>query len=206
MTIRQTPRYFTTSQFNYARYDKDEEDDGDYDKEVDENDREMKRDHVNYDLSSRETRIFENFSPEKLSIEEKAAYDLMSPEERAELEVEWDAAVKELNDPDGGMSKEIDNSMLELERDERDNPEPPDVEEKVQLGFWGEDEEDELAQVEDGDEGSDNVITSMAEAELELHREMRHYARIAAWDMPLLASMFIWICIFIFRFRSLHPS
>jgi len=32
-------------------------------------------------------------------------------------------------------------------------------------------------------------IPSLAHGELEQHREMRHYARLAAWDMPLLASM-----------------
>jgi len=32
-------------------------------------------------------------------------------------------------------------------------------------------------------------ITSLAHGELEQHREMRHYARLAAWEMPLLSSM-----------------
>jgi small subunit ribosomal protein S35 len=31
-------------------------------------------------------------------------------------------------------------------------------------------------------------ITSLAHGELEQHREMRHYARLAAWEMPLLSS------------------
>jgi small subunit ribosomal protein S35 len=31
---------------------------------------------------------------------------------------------------------------------------------------------------------------SLAHGELEHHREMRHYARLAAWEMPLLSSMF----------------
>jgi small subunit ribosomal protein S35 len=31
-------------------------------------------------------------------------------------------------------------------------------------------------------------MTSLAHGELEQHREMRHYARLAAWEMPLLSS------------------
>lgn len=63
-----------------------------------------------------------------------------------------------------------------------------DVRDKTR-GFWAEEEDDEFSIVEDGDENfNDDEITSMAHAELELHREMREYARIAAWDMPLLSS------------------
>jgi small subunit ribosomal protein S35 len=32
-------------------------------------------------------------------------------------------------------------------------------------------------------------LTSLAHGELEHHREKRHYARLAAWEMPLLSSM-----------------
>lgn len=43
---------------------------------------------------------------------------------------------------------------------------------------------------EDGmlDDDHDDM-TSLAHGELEQHREMRHYARLAAWEMPLLSSM-----------------
>lgn len=43
---------------------------------------------------------------------------------------------------------------------------------------------------EDGQlEDDHDDITSLGHGELERHREMRHYARLAAWEMPLLASM-----------------
>lgn len=47
-----------------------------------------------------------------------------------------------------------------------------------------------MTQVEDGDDvfGEDDM-TSMAHTELEEHRELREYARIAAWDMPSLSGM-----------------
>ena len=34
-------------------------------------------------------------------------------------------------------------------------------------------------------------LSSLAHGELEHHREMRHYARLAAWEMPLLSSMLL---------------
>jgi small subunit ribosomal protein S35 len=33
-------------------------------------------------------------------------------------------------------------------------------------------------------------MTPLGHGELEKHREMRHYARLAAWEMPLLSSMY----------------
>jgi len=42
---------------------------------------------------------------------------------------------------------------------------------------------------EDGQlEDDHDDITTLGHGELEKHREMRHYARLAAWEMPLLAS------------------
>jgi small subunit ribosomal protein S35 len=52
------------------------------------------------------------------------------------------------------------------------------------------DEEDEAIDgypEEDGDDDAD--LTSLGHGELEHHREMRHYARLAAWEMPMLSSM-----------------
>jgi len=39
-------------------------------------------------------------------------------------------------------------------------------------------------------EFQEDDITSLAHGELEQHREYREYARLAAWEMPLLSSMF----------------
>lgn len=45
---------------------------------------------------------------------------------------------------------------------------------------------------EDGQlEDDHDDITTLGHGELEKHREMRHYARLTAWEMPLLASMSI---------------
>lgn len=51
----------------------------------------------------------------------------------------------------------------------------------------------EVEPFEDGGfmEDEEDDISSLAHGELEQHREWRHYARLAAWEMPLLSSMFI---------------
>jgi small subunit ribosomal protein S35 len=41
---------------------------------------------------------------------------------------------------------------------------------------------------EDDPEFEEDDLTSMAHGQLEQHRELRHYARLAAWEMPLLTS------------------
>ncbi|KAK6064740.1 hypothetical protein SCUP515_11622 [Seiridium cupressi] len=57
--------------------------------------------------------------------------------------------------------------------------------------FWGEDEQDQDYLTEDIDEDdfSDEDIMSIAHGKLEEHREYREYARIAAWQMPLLSKL-----------------
>lgn len=42
----------------------------------------------------------------------------------------------------------------------------------------------------ESDESDDPDITILGHGELEHHREMRHYARLAAWEMPMLSSKF----------------
>lgn len=39
-------------------------------------------------------------------------------------------------------------------------------------------------------EFEEDDITSLAHGELEQHREYREYARLAAWEMPLLSSTY----------------
>ncbi len=43
---------------------------------------------------------------------------------------------------------------------------------------------------EDMLDDDDDDMTTLAHGELERHREMRHYARLAAWEMPMLSSVF----------------
>ena len=67
---------------------------------------------------------------------------------------------------------------------------PPDPKPRLSdLGFWGEDEDDEFGQVEDADDEESNLnVSTIAENQAELQREIRDYTRMAIWDMPLLSS------------------
>lgn len=86
---------------------------------------------------------------------------------------------------DTSILREIDQEVTSIER----QMPLSFVTGKVKLGFWGEDEEDEFAQLEDDDDDfQDDAMTSMAHTELEQHRELREYARIIAWDMPSLTG------------------
>ncbi|GAD95611.1 conserved hypothetical protein [Paecilomyces variotii No. 5] len=128
------------------------------------------------------------YSPETLSKEERSLYEMMGPEDRQLFDAENRKFVEEYNDPAkrAAMFAEIDRGVSQIEREQPMKFE--DIREK-QRGFWAEEEDDEFGIVEDGDEEfNDDEITSMAHAELELHREIREYARIAAWDMPLLSK------------------
>lgn len=129
------------------------------------------------------------YSPDLLSKEERSMYDMMSPEQRAEFDAENRRAVADFNDLDkrAAVFAELEKSVNQIEKEHDLRFE--DVRDKSR-GFWAEDESDELALVEDGDEEiNDDEITSTAHAQMELQRELREYARITAWDMPMLSSM-----------------
>ena len=66
-------------------------------------------------------------------------------------------------------------------------PREQSTEKRIKPGFFNMGEVDEQDTGEDEEFDNDD-ITSLAHGELEQHREMRHYARIAAWEMPLLSS------------------
>ncbi|EED17713.1 37S ribosomal protein Rsm24, putative [Talaromyces stipitatus ATCC 10500] len=129
------------------------------------------------------------YSVENFTDAEKSMYELMSSEERAVFDAENKRFVEVWNDP-AVRQEQIDlveQSAALIDRESRMRFE--DVRERNR-GFWAEEEEDEFSNAEDGDDTyNDDEITSMAHAELELHREIREYARIAAWDMPLLSNL-----------------
>ncbi len=103
----------------------------------------------------------------------------LSPEDRSELE----GMADELKD--AADQRTINNELRNFEE-----MVPPDVpverEPKITPGFFAMDEENDDPG-EDPDFESDD-ISSLAHGELEEHREMREFARVIAWDMPLLFS------------------
>ncbi|KAL4970832.1 mitochondrial 37S ribosomal protein mS35 [Aspergillus stella-maris] len=128
------------------------------------------------------------YSPDLLSREERMMYDMMSPEERVEFDAEQRRAVAEFNNPQvrSTMFAELDDIVNGIDKEA---PLKFTEERKKVSGFWANDEDDEFGVVPDNDDVHDDEITSAAHAELELHREIREYARIAAWDMPHLSKL-----------------
>lgn len=69
-----------------------------------------------------------------------------------------------------------------------ESPESDMIMPRIKPGFMAMGELDEQGSGED-EEFEDDDISSLGHGELEQHREMREYARLAAWEMPLLSSM-----------------
>ncbi|CRG87579.1 hypothetical protein PISL3812_04597 [Talaromyces islandicus] len=165
---RQQTRFFSPSPLTYAR-----KDDSDEPK----------------DISPMELEQIPEYSIKDFTKEEKTMYELMSPEEQAVFDAENKRFVDMWNDP---AERQRDSAMIEegAKRVDRESQMRfEDVKDRGR-GVWANEEDDEFAQTEDGDDVfHDDEMTSMAHAELELHREIREFARIAAWDMPLLSKL-----------------
>ena len=90
--------------------------------------------------------------------------------------------------PNGKASRQIEDLIERYAKEiDEDFPEPPQERENIPYGFFqmgekdiGPDDEDDVFQGDD--------FTSGGHGELEQHRELREYARLASWEMPLLSS------------------
>ena len=132
-------------------------------------------------------------TPADLDPEERANYETLSKEEQVKylgLRNHYQAVFE-----DGGDDLDSDDAQRQIAQldQEAEIAHPFTFDMSVtkdrELGYWGEDEEDELGQTPDDDDTWDeSMITSIAESELEVHREVREYTRVAAWEMPLLQS------------------
>ncbi|MCJ1352577.1 MAG: 37S ribosomal protein S24, mitochondrial [Icmadophila ericetorum] len=119
--------------------------------------------------------------------EDRKLYDSLTPEERIEYEQEYARFHREMSAPQvqRELQGEVSQAVYEYSR-EAPAPDislPP----KIKLGFMAMGEDDEVDSGEDDIFDGDD-ISSIAHGELEQHREIRQYARIAAWEMPLLAK------------------
>ncbi|OJJ97940.1 hypothetical protein ASPACDRAFT_62204 [Aspergillus aculeatus ATCC 16872] len=129
------------------------------------------------------------YSPENLTPEQRSLYDMMSPEDRAAFDKVNKSMIAEFNDPEKRKARmaEVDQRIAAIDK----QVQPwRFTDAAFTKGFWSEEEPDEFGLVEDmDDEFNDDDMTTMAYAELEEHREIREYARIAAWDMPSLSKL-----------------
>jgi small subunit ribosomal protein S35 len=88
--------------------------------------------------------------------------------------------------------KRFDETALKILNDRVHKPTFPwqRRKEKVARTFMNEGEDEPVDGFSDYDDDEAENIPTLAHGELEHHREMRHYARLAAWEMPMLASKY----------------
>lgn len=139
--------------------------------------------------------LHESGDSEELYRDARAHFSSLTPAEQKQLQDEW----AQMNTETSEAEREFEESLEERMPQAGPTPRERELEDSLSfpiaktrskdIGFWGDDEEDEDAMVEDmDDEFKDDDVTSMAHAELELHREIREYTRITAWEMPFLNS------------------
>lgn len=126
-----------------------------------------------------------------LDHEGRTYYDTLSPEEKIKFEevahkldehMESPEVVSDLNAASSQAAYDSEALLKSMESLE--------LPEQIKPGLFA------MGEVEPQDSGEDEEfdgddISSVAHGQLEQHREFREYARIAAWEMPLLSSMFL---------------
>jgi small subunit ribosomal protein S35 len=125
----------------------------------------------------------EDFGPE-----ERADYDMLSKDKQEgylALQNHYAAVLESAE-----AEREYSDAVDEIDRQIEKEVEPLDFSDYQipfkEIGYWAHGEEDEFAQVEEDAPWDDSAISSVAHSELEVHREIREYTRVIAWDMPLL--------------------
>lgn len=140
------------------------------------------------DPSQKRTREPFKFDINDLDRDERAIYSSLSPAERQA----WQEEAKQMHDYMTSPETESELSSAVSQAAYETAEETPHSEvsiPRIKPGLMSMGEVDEQDSGEDEEfEGDD--ITSLGHGELEQHREMREYARIAAWEMPLLSSTF----------------
>lgn len=137
--------------------------------------------------SSKPTRLPFKFSLADLDPEERRAYKSLSVEEQKEWEEDSRKMYEHMTSPEVEQQLASDIALAAHEVAE----ETPHAEisiPRIKSGLMS------MGEIEEQDSGEDEEfegddITSLGHGELEQHRELREYARIAAWEMPLLNSM-----------------
>lgn len=126
------------------------------------------------------------FELSSLSPESRDLYNTLSSEERVEFEETSQKIHEHMTSPavESELQDAVSQAVQELAAEE------PKLEfkiPKIKPGFLAMGEEDPQDIGED-DEFEGDDITSTAHGQLEQHREIREYMRIAAWEMPMLSS------------------
>lgn len=123
----------------------------------------------------------------RLDSSDQAAYRTYTTAERKKME-KVEEAIREEMDPSSPASRDLQEQIRYAIADIKEEfPEQRPQREQRSDDFFNLGEKEYLGPDEPF-KGDD--ISSSGHADLELQREIREYARNAAWEMPLLASMF----------------
>lgn len=124
---------------------------------------------------------------ETLDRDDRQDYRTLSSKDRKRMEQVAQSLNEELFSRDSRTTREI-QEMVDRIADEvaEEFPDAPVERQPRNDGFFamGEERED----TGPDDEFQEDDISSIAHGELDQHREIREYARLAGWEMPLLAS------------------
>ena len=126
------------------------------------------------------------FSLADFDSRERAAYQSLTPQERDQWLEEAQQMHEHMTSPQ--VESELQGLVSQaVYKTAEAVPHVEPVVKRIKPGLFAMGEEEEQDSGEDPKfEGDD--IPSLGHGELEQHREMRHYARLAAWEMPLLSS------------------
>ena len=126
------------------------------------------------------------FDIEDLSQEERKTYEALPPSKQEEWREEARITHEYMSQPH--IVSELTGEVSKLANEYIDSiPRFTQERQRMKPGLMAMGEDNPYMAGEDPEfEGDD--ITSLAHGELEQHREMREYARLAVWEMPLLHS------------------
>lgn len=134
---------------------------------------------------------FDHWEEEGLEVERK--YRHLTPGQLAQtvLREEEGDNLPQLRSLEAALSSIADSEHVKKGQFEINSATKPmrQILKPMRDAFWDDEEPDpDLITNDDNDEFEENDMSDIAHAKLEEHREQREYARIAIWEMPLLAS------------------
>jgi len=121
-----------------------------------------------------------------LSADDKSQYRVLDPSDRRRME-QIAQTLSEESSMDSKTNRELEDMINQYAEETADEfPDLPAERQPRNDGFFQMGEREDIGP---DDEFQEDDITSLAHGELEQHREIREYARLAGWEMPLLASL-----------------
>lgn len=143
-------------------------------------------------LTSKQSPLHRSFITSSPRLEESTPKDPKEPASAASLnpeDAQWSRFEKTIEsirhgELAGATAGIVNRHMTDAQRRRRPEMVP---QKKQRKGLLNMNEKDSI----EDPEFEEDDVTALAHGELEQHREYRKYARLMAWEMPLLTSMFI---------------